>query len=183
MRKLALLVSASMALAACSSGGDDAAEPAAPASTAGSEAPAEAEELATMPTDALSGEAAATAMHNRHEWFEEMGDSFKLLARQSKADAPDMAVVKEASAVIAGKAPKLPGLFAPGTGPDVGKTEAKANIWETPDDFMAKAKDFHAAAIALNTVAMSGDAAGFKEAFAKTGGTCKACHDTYREED
>ncbi|MCB2088005.1 MAG: cytochrome c, partial [Sphingomonadaceae bacterium] len=119
----------------------------------------------------------------RHEWFEELGDAFKVLMRASKSDTPDMAAVKEATALAQAKSNDLPGLFAPGTGPDAGKTEAKANIWETPDDFMAKAKDFQLAAAALNAAAQADDVEGFKAAFGKTGGTCKACHETYREED
>ncbi|MCB2089563.1 MAG: hypothetical protein KDD98_12165, partial [Sphingomonadaceae bacterium] len=76
MKKFILLASASLALAACSSNGEDAApaegaeskEAAAATDAAG----AATAELAAMPTDALSGEAAATAMHDRHEWFEEL---------------------------------------------------------------------------------------------------------------
>ncbi|MCP5397456.1 MAG: cytochrome c [Sphingomonadaceae bacterium] len=185
MRKFVLLAGASLALAACSAGEEEAAAPAAAEAADTEEGAAEgaAAELAAMPTEALSGESAAMAMHDRHEWFEELGDAFKVLMRASKSDAPDMAAVKEATALAEAKSNDLPGLFAPGTGPDAGKTEAKANIWESPDDFMAKAKDFQVAAAALNAAAQADDVDGFKAAFGKTGGTCKACHDTYREED
>ncbi|MCB2076539.1 MAG: cytochrome c [Novosphingobium sp.] len=182
MRNFVLLAGVSLALSACGSADN---EPAAPAETesAATEPAKASAELASMPTVALSGNAATVMMKDRHEWFEEMGDSFKVLNRQVKSDSPDMAAVKEATALIAAKSGELPSRFAPGTGPEAGKTEAKANIWENPDDFMAKAKDFHTAALALDTVAQAGDVAGFKEGFGKTGGTCKACHDTYREED
>ncbi|MFV0644392.1 MAG: c-type cytochrome [Sphingomonadaceae bacterium] len=187
MKKLVFLMGASLALAACNSGKDDSSKSA--DTPAGTETASTARTgntnppLAAMPTEALSGEAATAEMKKRHDWFEELGDNFKILNRQSKSDAPDMAAVQQASAIVATKSAELPGLFAPGTGPEAGKTEAKANIWQDKDDYMSKAQDFNNAANALNTVAMAGDAAGFKEAFKNTGGTCKACHDTYREED
>jgi cytochrome c556 len=183
MQKFIILMGASLALAACSSGGEDAATTTDTEAAAAPEAVEPATQLASMPTEALSGEAATAAMKERHDWFEEMGDAFKILNRQSKADAPDMAAVKEQTAIVAAKSAELPSKFAPGTGPDAGKTEAKANIWENMGDFMAKAQDFHTAATKLNTVAMADDAAGFKAAFGETGGTCKACHDEYREEE
>lgn len=182
MQKFLVTMGASLALAACSSGTDEAetTTEAEPVATTPVEATTQ---LAAMPTEALSGEAATAAMDDRHEWFEELGDSFKVLNRQSKSDEPDMATVKEATALVASKSAELPSLFAEGTGPDAGETEAKANIWEEKDDFMAKAQDFHDAATKLNAMAMADNVAGFKEAFGETGGTCKACHDSYREED
>jgi len=183
MKKLVFLMGASLALAACSTGGEDTAATAEGEAASAAGAATAPAGLAAMPTEALSGDAATAVMKDRHEWFEEMGDSFKALNRQSRSDSPDMAAVMEAAALIASKSAELPSRFAPGTGPDAGKTEARANIWESPDDFMAKAHGLHTAAIALNDVATAGDVAGFKEAFGKTGAACKACHDTYREED
>jgi len=183
MQKFILLVGACLALAACNSSRNEPAATAETESASATETREASAQLAAIPTEELSGEAAIASMKDRHEWYEEMGDSFKSLNRQSKSDNPDMTAVKKATAVIAAKSAELPSRFAPGTGPDVGKTEAKANIWENQDDFMAKARDFHDAATRLNAVAMADDAAGFKEAFGKTGGTCKACHETYRRKD
>lgn len=137
---------------------------------------------ATIPTAALSGEAAVAAQELRHEKFEALGDAMKALSREAKASAPDMAVVTPNAGIIAASATALPSWFAPGTGPAAGKTEAKANIWETPDDFTAKAKDFHNVALSLNDAATSGDAAAFKAAMEPVGKACKACHETYRAE-
>lgn len=185
MQKFILLAGATLALAACNSGDKSAATATADtassaAAPAASDAPAQ---LAAMPTAALSGTAATDALKKRHDWFKELGGSFKTLARESKSGSPDMAVVQKATAEVAAKSAELPSLFAPGTGPDAGKTEAKAKIWQDSADFLTKAKDFQTEATKLNAVASAGDAAGFKEAFGKTGGTCKACHDSYREKD
>lgn len=59
-------------------------------------------------------------------------------------------------------------------------TEAKAAIWTNRADFDAKLQSFIRKADALASIAQGGDAAAMKAQFAKTGGTCKACHDEYK---
>lgn len=69
--------------------------------------------------------------------------------------------------------------FPPGS--DKGATtDAKAEIWTNRADFDAKMDDFRREAAALATAAQGGDQAAIKAQFAKTGGTCKACHDEYK---
>lgn len=69
--------------------------------------------------------------------------------------------------------------FPPGS--DTGATtDAKAAIWANLADFNAKMDDFRREADALAAVAKGGDQAAIKAQFAKTGGTCKACHDEYK---
>ena len=181
MRTLALVTALAM-LTACQGTEESKVDP---ETVEGVQAPAVVADatLSTIPTDALSGEAAVAAQKLRHDNFEKMGDAMKALSRQAKSDTPDMTVVQPNAGILLSSATALPSWFAPGTGPAAGKTDAKANIWETPDDFMAKAKNFHAVAQSLNDAATSGDAAAFKAAMAPTGAACKACHDTYRLED
>lgn len=59
-------------------------------------------------------------------------------------------------------------------------TEAKASIWDNLADFNAKMDDFRRESDALASIAKAGDADAMKAQFAKTGGTCKACHDEYK---
>ena len=69
--------------------------------------------------------------------------------------------------------------FPPGS--DKGATtDAKAEIWTNRADFDAKMEDFRREAAALAAAAKGGDQAAIKAQFAKTGGTCKACHDEYK---
>lgn len=75
---------------------------------------------------------------------------------------------------------QIPGLFPPGS--DKGKTDAKPEIWTNMADFTAKAKAFEMAAAKLQEVAMTGDKAATMKQFATVGGTCKGCHETYRED-
>ena len=80
------------------------------------------------------------------------------------ADSPDLAAVRSAAArwrSFAGQSAKW---FPAGTGPDVGKTGAKAEIWQKPEDFSAKMRDFQGAAKALNAAAAKGDVAAIKAA-------------------
>lgn len=130
----------------------------------------------------LSKTAALKIMHERHEGMEAVGKANKVLRREATAASPNLAAVRTA----AGKITKLAGQsakwFPSGTGPDVGKTGAKPEIWQKPADFSARMRDFQGAAKALNAAAAKGDVAGIKARYADLGKTCKACHDTYRSE-
>jgi cytochrome c556 len=119
-------------------------------------------------------------MHERHEGMEDIGDATKVLSRELKASAPRLGPVRKSAATIAGLAPKVSSWFPAGTGPDVGKTRAKPEIWQKPEDFAAKTRAFQAAAKAFNATAKAGNVAAIKAAFGEFGKTCKACHDLYR---
>lgn len=144
--------------------------------------PASAETSIAALAAPASKDAALKLMHDRHEWMEEIGDATKATGRTLKSGNPDLAVIRKSADTIASFAPKVPSWFPPGTGPDVGKTEALSAIWEKPQDFSAKARQFNAAAQAFQAAARSGDMAAIKDKFAALGKTCKACHDPYREE-
>jgi cytochrome c556 len=62
-------------------------------------------------------------------------------------------------------------------------TDAKAEIWTSFEDFSAKAKEFATEAKALADVAKAKDETKDKEQFKKLAGTCKACHDKYKNDD
>jgi cytochrome c556 len=62
-----------------------------------------------------------------------------------------------------------------------GRTKALAAIWENPEDFDAKRGDFISAAAALGDVA-DADMDTYVGAFRTLGGTCKACHDDYKDD-
>lgn len=128
----------------------------------------------------ISPAKAKAVMHERHEGMESVGKAMKILSREMKSDAPDMAMVKNSAASMNGLAQKASGWFPAGTGPDVGKTGAKAEIWQKPHDFAAKMKAFQVAANSFNAAAQSGNAGATKAAFGDLGKSCKACHDDYR---
>ena len=131
----------------------------------------------------VSGEQAKTLMHERHEGMEDIGDAFKLVGRETKADTPDTAALREAAATIATLADKSSGWFPPGTGPNAGKTRARAEIWQKPEDFAAKDEVFQDAARVFKAAADSGDVAAIRARAGELGKACKACHDLYRAEE
>ena len=129
---------------------------------------------------AVSGDQAKALMDERHEGMEEIGDAFKAVNAQLKGASPDIAAIQKDAATIATLAEKSIGWFPPGTGPDVGKTRAKAEIWQKPEDFAAKDKIFQQAAQAFKAAADSGDINAVKAQAGELGKACKACHDPYR---
>jgi len=143
----------------------------------------EATESAATPAPApATKEEALKVMHERHEGMEQIGKSTKAIKRQLDSSSPDVAEIQKAAAMIADLAAKSPNWFPLGTGPDVGKTGAKPEIWQTYPDFVSKDRDFGKAAQAFDAAARSGDLSKIKAGFADLGKSCKACHDKYRSD-
>jgi cytochrome c556 len=172
---------AALLLGACGSGdGNDAL---AEANVSGNAASA-AVENAVQQSNAtpLQKEQALALMKQRHKDYERIGGAMKAISRELKGESPDLAKVRSGAALIAELAPQVSGWFPAGTGPDVGKTEARAAIWEKPEDFAAKVQDFQKAAAAFHTAAQGSDVGAMRSAQADLGKSCKGCHDLYREE-
>ena len=131
---------------------------------------------------ALPKNKALAIMHERHEGMEKIGDTNKLLRREIISSSPFMPAIQSGAATIAGLSVRANGWFPKGTGPELGKTGAKPEIWQKPQDFAAKLRGFQAAAQAFNAAARSGDMNAIKARYADLGGSCKACHDPYRAE-
>ena len=131
----------------------------------------------------MSHGAAMRRMHERHEGMEQIGKSFKLAGRSLKSGTTDLNVVRSAAATITRLAARSATWFPAGTGPDIGKTRAKQEIWRRPADFVARFSAFEQAASAFDAAARSGNMAVVQSRFNDLGKTCKACHDTYRSEE
>ncbi|MGE5562140.1 MAG: c-type cytochrome [Bacillota bacterium] len=138
-------------------------------------------EMAMLAVPAVKGAEAARIMHERHEGMEAIGDATKAINRTLKG-TPDLSVVRANAAKIAQLSKQASGWFPAGTGPDVGKTGAKPEIWQSPEDFASKLRSFQAAADQFNAAARGNDIAAINAKFAALGQSCKACHDKYRAE-
>ncbi len=123
---------------------------------------------------------ALAIMHDRHEGMEDVGKQNKILRRELTAATPDLGAVRGAAATIARHASEANHWFPAGTGTELGKTGARPEIWQKPQDFAAKLHNFQVAARALDAAAKVGDVNAIKARYADIGGTCKACHDSYR---
>ena len=87
-----------------------------------------------------------------------------------------------ANAVAAVANSGLGALFGPGTDKEAGgeKTRVKPEFFQQQDKVRELAMNFNKEANELAKVAATGDKAAIQAQFGKTGGTCKACHDNFR---
>lgn len=138
-------------------------------------------QVASADAPRLEKEQALALMKERHENYERIGKAMR--AAKAGLDSNNPAAVREAAGTINALAPQAATWFPEGTGPDVGKTEAKAEIWQNREEFMQGMANFREAALAFNLAAQGNDIEAMRAAHGKLGGTCKACHDKFREKE
>lgn len=186
MKSVMFLAAGALLLAACQKGADSSVENTAAVANSASADMADMGNMDAMMMQMrgkpMARDAAMKAMHVRHEGMERIGKATKAAGRALKSGAPDLAVVRTSAATIARLAPQTTNWFPAGTGPDVGKTAAKPEIWQKPADFIARDRDFQKVAITFDAAAKSGDMGAIQASFGALGKTCKACHDSYRRE-
>lgn len=138
--------------------------------------------LAALPVAAATADQ-LSAVKARHEAMEALGKAMKVINGYVKDGKGSAADVAAAAAVLDNGAQKMGGWWPAGTGIGVGKSEAKPAIWADMAKFNTYIDKYKAATPALVTAAASGDKAAIGKALGGVGGTCKSCHDVYREED
>lgn len=126
---------------------------------------------------------ALAVMDERHKGMEAIGKANKNLRRSLQSDSPDITIIRQSATQISQLARTSSGWFPAGTGPELGKTGAKPEIWQNPQDFAAKVAAFQKTAQAFHATAASGnDFGAMKARYAELGKACAACHDNYRSE-
>ena len=126
---------------------------------------------------------AAHAAHMRHENFEKLGAAFKAVIDETKKSDPDKALVQKSTKTMTTLATALPTWFPRGSGVEArAKSEAKANIWTDAAGFSAAASASQVQVSKLNQAAISGNMDAVRAQIRATGGSCKGCHDKYRQE-
>jgi cytochrome c556 len=131
---------------------------------------------------APSRAAALKIMHDRHEGMEAIGKANKVSKQELNASSPDLNLVRSSAYRMTSLARDGFGWFAKGTGPELGKTGAKPEIWQNSVDVAAKLSAFQKAAQGFADAAAGSDLQAMKTHFAALDGTCKACHDKYRSQ-
>lgn len=179
--RIAPLVFANFTVLAACGAADSNQENSAPSKSPNALVPA-ATAAASVVVTSVSGAQARQVMHERHEGMEAIGKANKAIKRELDGASPDLAAVRTSAAKISDLSQKASGWFPAGTGPDVGKTGAKPEIWKNLDDFTVKMRNFQNAARAFNAAASGGDVTAVKARFADVGKSCKGCHDKYRKE-
>ncbi|HZC37147.1 MAG TPA: cytochrome c, partial [Sphingomicrobium sp.] len=129
---------------------------------------------------APSKDQALQIMHDRHEAMEQLGKAMKELHRDLDTSPADVNAIRAQTAILASTAAKIPSLFPAGTGPDVGKTRAKPEIWKQQALFLQKSKDFAVVAQAIDAAAKAGDVNKVMALQERVNAACKACHDPFR---
>ncbi|MEO0819945.1 MAG: cytochrome c [Pseudomonadota bacterium] len=137
---------------------------------------------ATTGSEARAADVNADAqIKYRKSVFRAVGGAANNIAAIMKGDvtAPEGQKAKYIAVLAAAADPALiETAFKPDTsGQGTEKTTVSGKIWSDFDGFMAKARDLEKAVAALSA---KGEDAGFDDMKAVFG-TCKACHDAYRE--
>jgi cytochrome c556 len=101
-------------------------------------------------------------------------------AIKAAVESKDYATVEAKAKDIMGNADKIVGFFPKGS--DTGKTKAKPEIWEKPDDFSKAAKNLSKAAGDLASAAKAGNAADVDVKVKALGEACNSCHKQFRAE-
>ena len=127
-----------------------------------------------------SKDQALKIMHERHEAMEGLGKAMKTLHRELDSSNPNINVVRAQTSTMASVAAKIPSFFPAGTGPDVGKTRAKPEIWTQQARFIKTSKDYLNAAQAIDAAAKTGDLHKVRALHENVDKACKACHDPFR---
>jgi cytochrome c556 len=99
-------------------------------------------------------------------------------AIKAAVDAKDYATVETKAKDIMGNAEKIPSLFPKGS--TNGKTKAKPEIWEKPDQFAAMPKKLGKAASELAAAAKAGNDAEVGVKVKALGAVCSSCHKEFR---
>jgi cytochrome c556 len=126
-------------------------------------------------------EAGEAAQKYRHALFQTIVWNFKPMSDMARGKREfDAAEARRRALAVSYLSVLLSEAFPEGSGASAGTTDALDAIWQNPEDFAARLKDFRVEANALRRIADQGDAAGFNEQFKKLGGACKGCHDKYK---
>jgi cytochrome c556 len=109
-----------------------------------------------------------------------MGQHFTRLAGMAQGKIPFDAKAAADNAAVVESMSKLPWAgFGEGTNQG-GNTKAKPEVWSDNAKFKEAADKMMAEVVKLNTATKTGKLDDLKSAVSATGGTCKNCHDNFR---
>jgi cytochrome c556 len=131
-------------------------------------------------TLAVSTQAFAQADVNekRQQLMKSQGAAAKAI--KGAVETKDYATVEAKAKDIMGTADKIVSAFPKGS--TTGKTKAKPEIWEKPDEFSKDAKNLSKAASELASAAKAGNAADVDVKVKALGEACNSCHKQFRAE-
>jgi cytochrome c556 len=104
---------------------------------------------------------------------------FGRLGAMAQGKVPFDAKIATENAEIVAEMAKLP-WHAFGEGTETAETKAKPEVWKQSAKFKEAAEKLQNESVKLVAAAKTGKEDAFKAAFASTGGTCKSCHDDFK---
>jgi cytochrome c556 len=120
------------------------------------------------------------AVKYRKAAFTVMAAHFGRLGAMAQGRVPFDGAAAASNAEVVADMAKLPFAgFVEGTA-GTGKGEPKANVWSERAKFDAAAKKLQDESVKLVAAAKTNNLDNLKAAFGATAGTCKACHDDFR---
>lgn len=138
--------------------------------------------LATALPAAAQFQKPEDAVKYRKAAFTVMGAHFGRIGAMAQGKAPFDGPAAAANADIVVSMSKLPYAgFVEGTS-GTEKGQPKANVWSERAKFDAAAKKMQDEVVKLATVAKANNLDQLKTAFSAAAGTCKACHDDFRNQ-
>jgi cytochrome c556 len=133
----------------------------------------------TLPAQAQFAKAEDAIKYRQSALFV-MGQHFSRLAAMAQGKIPFDAKAAADNAAVVESMSKLPwAAFGEGTDQG-GNTKAKPEIWSDNAKFKEAADKMMAEVVKLGAAAKTGKADELKSAVSATGGTCKNCHDNFR---
>jgi cytochrome c556 len=119
------------------------------------------------------------AVKYRKAAFSVTAAHFGRMGAMAQGKAPFDAKIALENAEIVANMAKLP-WHAFGEGTETSETKAKPEVWKQPAKFKEAADKLQAESIKLVAATKTGKEDAFKAAFTATAGTCKACHDDFK---
>ena len=122
----------------------------------------------------------ADTIRSRITSYRELGAAFKAVNDGLRGEIQTV-LIGQYARQIRNAARAQYAFFPAGTGPQPGvKTSAKAEIWSKPGEFRAAQDAFARQADAFQLAVNGGNPVAIRAEARKLGGTCKACHDSFR---
>jgi cytochrome c556 len=136
--------------------------------------------IATSAGLALAHEGAVGIAKERMDAMERMDDIAKAVARKISNNR-NLASIADDAAKIRATLDKVPTLFPEGSG--TGVTMAKPEIWQSWDQFRARAAKAGEEADKLSAMASGGDPKAIRTQFMALERACTACHNDFRAKE
>lgn len=120
----------------------------------------------------------------RQAGLRDMGGAYKNMRDELRKSKPLLSLLQQSASQLEDLALQQKFWFPPGSGPHVDlETDAKADIWERPDEFAQAIENLLSEAATMVQVTKGSDLKPVRKQLTVLGKSCKACHDSFREEE